>query len=368
MTKPPKSAKIKVCLVATSLGRGGAERSCAMLSNMLDSLGYEVHTVILQDRVDQEFSGTLFNLGKGKKEKDSFGDRLYRSYKLKRYLKAHDIDFIIDHRPKNNSKRELFYDQYVYKGIRRIYVVHSSNKLSYFSENEERMVSIYSKNYATVAVSKYIETELLNASGINNTSTIYNAFDKAWNEEGGSVPEALQNKKYLLWYGRVVNEIKDLDFLYESFQESEVWKQGISLVIMGDGPDKDYLEDLAVLHPSRDHVIFLPHIPNPFPIISNAIATLLTSKYEGFPMVLVESLSTGTPVVSLDITSGPSEIIIDGENGLLVPERSLPLFAEAIRKIVEDESLYERLAFNAKSSIENFSMEVIAGQWKKLLE
>ncbi|MCW5520694.1 glycosyltransferase [Aureitalea sp. L0-47] len=354
--------------MATSLGKGGAERSCAMLSNMLDSLGYEVHTVILQDRVDQAFSGTLLNLGKGKKENDSFGDRLYRAYKLKRFLRSNNFDFIIDHRPKNESKREMFYDRYVYKGIRRIYVVHSSNKFSYFSEKEERMIDIYSKNYATVAVSRYIETELLNSSGIHNTVTIYNAFDTNWVSVGDELPIQLRDKQYLLWYGRVVDEIKDLRFLIDAFEQSEVWKQGTHLVIMGDGPDSEDIKKYAKQSAAGAHVDFLPHTPNPFPVIKYARSTVLTSRYEGFPMVLVESLSVGTPVISLDIASGPSEIVVDGENGLLIPERSLPLFSEAIRKIKDDDSLYERLSSNAKSSIEAFSMEAIAARWKKLLE
>ncbi len=367
MTKPPKSAKIKVCLVATSLGRGGAERSCGILSGMLDDLGYEVHTVILQDRVEQEFSGELLNLGKGKKENDSFANRLLRAWKLKSYLNKNNFDFVIDHRPKNNSKREVFYDQYVYKGIRRIYVVHSAKKATYFSESEERMTTIYSKNYATVAVSKFIETELLNASGIHNTVTIYNAFDTPGLSNKNELPTGLRGSKYLLWYGRVFDEIKDLKFLVDAFVASEVWKQDVKLVILGDGPDSELIKKYAAETSAATHFIFLPHTPNPFPIISGARASLLTSRYEGFPMVLVESLSEGTPVVSLDIDSGPSEIITDGENGLLVPKRSLPLFAEAIGKICRDDALYLRLSQNARPSVARFSTELIAQQWKKLL-
>ena len=367
MTKPPKSAKIKVCLVATSLGRGGAERSCAMLSQMLDSLDFEVHIVILQDKVDQDYAGELLNLGKGKKVRDSLASRLLRIRKLKNYLNRNKIDFVIDHRPKNDSKKEAFYDRYVYKGIRRIYVVHSANKATYFSENEDRMTAIYAKNYATVAVSEYIEKALLNTAGIHNTTTIYNAFDASWTREIGSPPELLNEKKYLLWYGRIVDEIKDLRFLIDAYLSSEIWKTDFSLVIMGAGPDLEELKRYSAESKAAQDIIFLPHTDDPFPVISNARATLLTSRYEGFPMVLVESLSVGTPVVSLDIASGPSEIVVDGENGLLIAERSLPLFSEAIQRICKDDLLYERLSNTAKASVRQFSSDVIAVKWKKLL-
>jgi glycosyltransferase involved in cell wall biosynthesis len=230
------------------------------------------------------------------------------------------------------------------------------------------MIDIYSKNYATVAVSRYIETELLNSSGIHNTITIHNAFDTNWVSEGDELPIELRDKQYLLWYGRVVDEIKDLRFLIDAFEQSEVWKRGTHLVIMGDGPDSEDINKYAKQSAAGAHVDFLPYTSDPFPVIKSARSTVLTSKYEGFPMVLVESLSVGTPVISLDIASGPSEIVVDGENGLLIPERSLPLFSEAIRKINDDDSLYERLSSNAKSSIEDFSMEAIAARWKKLLE
>jgi hypothetical protein len=59
---PLKEEKIKVCLVSISLGKGGLERSCAVHSEMLSSLGYDVHIVILTDEIDYPYQGTLFNL------------------------------------------------------------------------------------------------------------------------------------------------------------------------------------------------------------------------------------------------------------------------------------------------------------------
>lgn len=84
-------------------------------------------------------------------------------------------------------------------------------------------------------------------------------------------------------------------------------------------------------------------------------------------MVLTESLSLGTPVVSLDIVSGPSEIIEHEKNGLLIKERSIPLFAEAISRMAEDKTLHDNCVRHAKSSVSSFSMEEIAKQWHKLL-
>ena len=85
-------------------------------------------------------------------------------------------------------------------------------------------------------------------------------------------------------------------------------------------------------------------------------------------MVLVESLSLGTPVISLDIISGPSEIIQHNKNGLLIPERSIPLFAEGLQKLCYDDTLYESLKRNSKSSVAQFSMQTISKKWNQILQ
>src|SRR5690554_5986363 len=94
--------KFKVCLVSISLAKGGLERSCAMLSQMLENQGHEVHLVLLNDEVDYPFSGKLLNLGALKDEKDTLVKRLLRFRKLRNYLKTENFDVIIDHRPKNS--------------------------------------------------------------------------------------------------------------------------------------------------------------------------------------------------------------------------------------------------------------------------
>lgn len=364
----PIQKKFKVCLVSISLAKGGLERSCAMLSQMLDAYGHEVHLVILNDEIDYEFSGKLFNLGKLKVEKDSIVKRLLRFRKFRNHLKKEAFDVIIDHRPKNNFERELFYSKFIYREIPKIYVVHSSKKNEYLTENPASFAKICQKNILNVSVSHYIEDEILRKEGINNTKTIHNAFDPNWQKNRGEFPEILQNKKYILSYGRLEDSIKDFSFLIEAFSQSKVWEKDFKLVILGDGKDKELLQKLANSKDCTKNIFFLPFTNSPFEIIKNAHFVSLTSKYEGFPMVLVESLSLGTPVVSLNIISGPSEIVQHNKNGLLIEERSLPLFSQALQKVCFDEELYEILKINAKPSVERFSMTNIAEKWNQLLQ
>ncbi|WP_310990981.1 glycosyltransferase [Aequorivita marina] len=364
----PTEKKLKVCLVSISLATGGLERSCAMLSQMLEGKGHEVHLVVLNDEIDYPFSGKMFNLGKFKSENDTLIKRLLRFRKFKKYLKAEAFDVIIDHRPKNNYKRELFYAKWLYNGFNVVYVAHNSKKSRYLTENPEAFSKICSRNLLNVAVSQYIEDEVLRKEGIENSVTIHNAFDPSWGEDASELPQILKNKKYILSYGRLDDAVKNVSFLIEAFSESKVWKNDIYLAILGAGQDKEMLQALAASKECSGNILFLPFTKSPFEIIKNAHCVTLTSKYEGFPMVLVESLSLGTPVVSLDIISGPSEIIQHNVNGLLIAEGSLSLFAKALREICFNEVLYQTLKQHTKSSVEKFSMQAISKKWNQTLQ
>ena len=360
--------KFKVCLVSVSLATGGLERSCAMLSQMLYTQGHQVNLVILNDEIDYPYSGKLLNLGLYKSGKDSIVKRLWRFRKFRNFLKNEEFDVIIDHRPKNYYNRELFYSKFIYSGFNVVYVAHNSKKSKYLTENPSAFSRICKRILLNVAVSKYIENEILRKEGIENSITIHNAFDPDWEKDEVELPKILRNKKYILSYGRLDDSVKNITFLIDAFSESKVWEKDMKLVILGDGKDKEMLQKLAASKDCSDEILFLPFTKTPFEIIKNARCVSLTSKYEGFPMVLVESLSLGTPVVSLDIISGPSEIIQHRINGLLIAERSLPLFSEALQEICYDETLYQILKENARASVDKFSMQAISKKWNQTLQ
>lgn len=358
----------KICIVSISLGIGGAERSAAILSRMLSGFGHEVHVVILNNEVDYEYEGSLVNLGVLKDSKNSTWSRLMRFRQLRSYLLSQSFDVVIDHRTKTNYFKECFYDSYIYKGLNRIYVVHSSNQDLYMTQFPNWMKRIYKKNLYNVGVSNHITEEILKAKGIDNSITIYNTVDNSWNNGKEAPPIALKNKKYIFSYGRIEDDVKDFRFLIQSFEHSAVWQDGIYLVIMGNGKDKEALMEFAKESPAASQILFLPHSKNPVPFILHAHFVALTSRFEGFPMVLVESLSLGVVVVSLDIVSGPSEIIKHEENGLLISKRSLPLFAEGIKRMCLDTELHEHCKKNAVGSVSQFSQMKISQQWNNLLE
>ena len=95
---------------------------------------------------------------------------------------------------------------------------------------------------------------------------------------------------------------------------------------------------------------------------------VLSSRFEGFGMVLIEAMACGLPVVSFDCPAGPDEIITDGVDGLLVPSGDVHALAEKLMVLMSDENLRRRLGQQARQTAQRYEMTTIANQWIALFE
>ncbi|ACU06837.1 glycosyltransferase [Flavobacteriaceae bacterium 3519-10] len=92
----------------------------------------------------------------------------------------------------------------------------------------------------------------------------------------------------------------------------------------------------------------------------------MTSETECFPMVLLESLSAGLPVVSYDSLTGPRHIIKDGEDGFIAPHKNLDIFTEKLRLLMRDENLRQQMGSKGRINVQRFSIDKVMQQWKDL--
>lgn len=95
---------------------------------------------------------------------------------------------------------------------------------------------------------------------------------------------------------------------------------------------------------------------------------VLSSRFEGFGMVITEAMACGLPSVSFDCPHGPSDIITDGENGLLVKNGDCEALSNAICRLIEDKVLREKLGKHASESVRRYKIEEISRQWNKLFK
>lgn len=95
---------------------------------------------------------------------------------------------------------------------------------------------------------------------------------------------------------------------------------------------------------------------------------VMTSRFEAFPMVLIEAMSLGLPSISYDCPSGPRSIITDNENGFLIPNGNLDLFAEKLSFLIENEELRMKFGTASKEKMKEYQLEPVMKQWKALLE
>jgi len=285
----------KIGIVTISLKNGGLERSCANLSKILSGLKFNVHMISLNPGSDYDFCGDYYCVKKGGVGDQNFLKRIISFYNLKRYIEKNKLDYIIDNRIRRSSFKELIYSFYIYRSTKVIYMVHSSKIESFFPRIKWIAKLILSNSYQTVTVSKGIYQDVCKKYNTNKCMTIYNYVAPMKLD----IAKYQLHDNYILFLGRIDNKIKNISLLLKSYKRSNLAPK-IKLYIVGSGPDSEVItKEIHELGLNKD-VIQFPFTPNVNTFISQAKFLVLTSKLEGFGMVLAESLLLGTPVVSVN--------------------------------------------------------------------
>lgn len=164
--------------------------------------------------------------------------------------------------------------------------------------------------------------------------------------------------------GRLVPQ-KGFDLLLESFARVADRIPQWSLVIWGEGPERAALEaqrDALGLH---DRVAMPGVTTEHGGWLRDADIFVLSSRYEGWGIVIGEAMAAGVPTISFDCQWGPGEMIVDDVSGLLVPDGDVAALGEAIAALCEDPERRERLSQSARIASQRFKIDSILRQWEE---
>lgn len=185
--------------------------------------------------------------------------------------------------------------------------------------------------------------------------------------EVSDVPSSVPESKRVVGMGRLTHE-KGFDLLIKAFAQTAERRPQWDLVIYGDGPQRESLQQLANQLQLADRV-FLPGWTNDRKAVwKSTDLFVLPSRYEGFPNALLEAMAAGLPVISFDCPSGPYEIIRDGYDGLLVRAESVEWLAAAMDRLMRDGQARDLLASKAPEVLDRFSSERYYARWEAVLD
>ena len=351
---------------------GGGERVCVNLANELSFI-YNIHLInfyLNTSAYDIDKNVKVYYLQKNKKRLR----KVFFSYVfcLRKYLKENNIDTILV-----IGRNSILEAGLAIIGIKTklIFCEHVPIKMLKYGSVKEKVINYcnqkainFLSNKIIVLTEKdkinfYIKKQKIKQYNIDN---IYNFIDDKLLE---NILKYKINSKKIITVGRIDYQ-KGYEYLIEVaksvFEKHPDWQWHI----YGDGEEnyKYKIIDLIKQNNLENHLILQGNHSNIYDLYQNYSFYVMTSRYEGLPMVLLEAKAKKIPLISFDIHSGPSDIIRDGVDGFLIKPFDCEGMAEKICKLIENPGLRQNLSDNAHGNLDKFRKEKIVKQWCDLIE
>lgn len=174
------------------------------------------------------------------------------------------------------------------------------------------------------------------------------------------------NKPAVVAVGRLVPQ-KGFDLLIEAFARTRQAHPEWHLHIFGEGAQRNQLQRQQAASGLNGFVHLPGTTDNIHKIYRNADLFVLSSRFEGFPNALCEAMAASVPVIAFDCPAGPREILRDGLDGVLVPDGNVEELANAMIRLMSNETERARLGARGAEILERFCPEKVMAMWEKLL-
>lgn len=180
------------------------------------------------------------------------------------------------------------------------------------------------------------------------------------------IKEYNKYSKIILSVGRLTHQ-KGFDILIEVAKEVFYKHSDWSWIILGEGEERLNLEKKIKEYGLESNIKLIGNVSNVEDYYMKTGIFVMTSRYEGLPMTLLEAKTYQLPVISFDIKTGPRECIIDKVNGFLVSSFNIDEMSEKINELIENPNKRIEMSQNALCGVENFELNNIINKWKKIL-
>lgn len=360
--------------------KGGAERVISLLLKELENeQNLKLHFVMMEDGIDYDLPKSISPIILSNSKKSGLQKLLelpFVALKLKKYIKENSIDTVMSflYRPNYiNILVKIFGSNH--KSIINIRSTTSRYKNEGFlgKINLFLINSLFDKSDLIISNSQGVDEDLKSLMNITtNTKVIYNPVDIEYINIKKDICEDVdsefkENKKYIISVGRLIPLKRNID-LIKAFFELQKSDDSLELIFLGDGVLRGDLINDCIKLGIKEKVHFLGNVKNPFYYLSKSNLFVLNSEIEGFPNVLVEAMACGLPVISSDCKSGPREILEDEKYGLLYSVGDIDKLKEKMKFYLYEDIDRENIQSKSLKKIEDFSIDKIMNQFKKVLE
>lgn len=351
----------KICFFSANFSNGGGtERVTSIIANELVKLGYDITIISCIDGEKSYFKlDSRIKLDRLYKSCSGLKFNLTAAYKLRKKIKEYDFDYIID-----IDTIHSFFSIPAIIGLRTKVI--SWEHFNYYSD-----LGVRRRRWGRVLAAKYAD-RIITLTNEDREAFLENLRVKAkidYIYNPTPYPNEKRSEctsKIAISIGRLTAQ-KGFDKLLDIWKQIEERDDKWLLYIIGSGEDKEkLLKQKESLNLKR--VVFVENTKNIKEYYEKASIYLMTSRFEGLPMTLIEAQSFGLPIISYDIKTGPKDVISDNKDGYLIEEDNQKQFVEKFLELANNRDKIEGFSKEAYKSSKRFHLDNIIDRWIKVLK
>ena len=356
----------KILFIIPSLSNGGAEKVVSQISSGLCNENYEVAVLVFfnhNNSYELNDNIKLINLSNGYEEEYNRISKINRLKKIRKKIKEFNPDIII---PFLDHICIYTYFSTVFSKYTKKIVFTERNNPKFLNKKLVKVKKILQYLFIKkIIVQNHGQFECLPKKVQNKTYIISNPISfkyLVYEKELNDIPI------HLISIGRLLDQ-KDYPLAINAF--NNVLKKYPNLIyhIYGKGEDKDKIEKLIKELNLEGKVKLEGFTTDINKVYENADIYLMTSKFEGMPNALAESMAVGIPSISIDCEFGPSDLIDNENMGILVKEHTIEAVEKALLYMIENYNIYSFKSKYVKERMkERYSLDKITNEWIKVIE